>query len=83
MTFKETLLTMAGSMITGLVLALFSVLQAPFNALTSLIGVAVVIMYFRKFDRKGHRITFVIFSILYYLMSVFMIAVYQYIPTQT
>ncbi|WP_308723158.1 hypothetical protein [Paenibacillus polysaccharolyticus] len=83
MTFKETLLTMAGSMITGLVLALFSVLHAPFNALTSLIGVAVVIMYFRKFDRKGHRITFVIFSILYYLMSVFMIAVYQYIPTQT
>ncbi|MCK6077436.1 hypothetical protein [Paenibacillus silvae] len=83
MTFKETLWTMAASLVTGLVLALFAVLQAPYNALTSLIGVAVVIMYFRKFDRKGLRITFVVFSILYYLMSVFMIAVYQYIPAQS
>ncbi|MCP1185582.1 MULTISPECIES: hypothetical protein [unclassified Paenibacillus] len=83
MTLKETLWTMAASLVTGLVLALFAVIQSPYNAITSLIGVGVVIMYFRKFDRTGHRVTFVIFGILYYLMSVFMIAAYQYIPTQT
>ncbi|WP_017687457.1 hypothetical protein [Paenibacillus sp. PAMC 26794] len=83
MTLKETLWTMAASLVTGLVLALFAVIQSPFNAITSLIGVGVVIMYFRKFDRTGHRVTFVIFGILYYLLSVFMIAAYQYIPSQT
>ncbi|UOK62005.1 hypothetical protein MT997_27040 [Paenibacillus sp. OVF10] len=83
MTLRETLWTMAASLVTGLVLALFAVIQSPFNAITSLIGVGVVIMYFRKFDRTGHRVTFVIFSILYYVLSVFMIAVYQYIPAQT
>ncbi|WKL02898.1 hypothetical protein Q0F98_03465 [Paenibacillus amylolyticus] len=83
MTLKETLWTMAASLVTGLVLALFAVIQSPFNAITSLIGVGVVIMYFRKFDRTGHQVTFVIFSILYYVLSVFMIAVYQYIPAQT
>ncbi|APO46736.1 hypothetical protein NSQ20_21580 [Paenibacillus sp. FSL K6-1122] len=83
MTLKETLWTMAASLVTGLVLALFAVIQSPFNAITSLIGVGVVIMYFRKFDRTGHRVTFVIFGILYYLLSVFMIAAYQYIPAQT
>lgn len=83
MTLKETLWTMAASLVTGLVLALFAVIQSPYNAITSLIGVGVVIMYFRKFDRTGHRVTFVIFGILYYLMSVFMIAAYQYIPAQT
>ncbi|ETT29453.1 hypothetical protein MHI48_20595 [Paenibacillus sp. FSL H7-0942] len=83
MNLKETLWTMAASLVTGLVLALFAVIQSPFNAITSLIGVGVVIMYFRKFDRTGHRVTFVIFGILYYLLSVFMIAAYQYIPVQT
>ncbi|ETT44891.1 putative membrane protein [Paenibacillus sp. DS2363] len=83
MNLKETLWTMAASLVTGLVLALFAVIQSPFNAITSLIGVGVVIMYFRKFDRTGHRVTFVIFGILYYLLSVFMIAAYQYIPAQT
>ncbi|WFR65386.1 hypothetical protein P9222_16445 [Paenibacillus amylolyticus] len=83
MTLEETLWTMAASLVTGLVLALFAVIQSPYNAITSLIGVGVVIMYFRKFDRTGHRVTFVIFGILYYLMSVFMIAAYQYIPAQT
>ncbi|MCW3791133.1 hypothetical protein OM416_06035 [Paenibacillus sp. LS1] len=83
MTLKETLWTMAASLATGLVLALFAVIQSPYNAITSLIGVGVVIMYFRKFDRTGHRVTFVIFGILYYLLSVFMIAAYQYIPSQT
>lgn len=83
MTLKETLWTMVASLVTGLVLALFAVIQSPFNAITSLIGVGVVIMYFRKFDRTGHRVTFVIFGILYYLLSVFMIGAYQYIPAQT
>lgn len=83
MGLKETLWTMAASLVTGLVLALFAVIQSPYNALTSLIGVGVVIMYFRKFDRTRSRVTFVIFSILYYLLSVFMIAVYQFAPAQT
>ncbi|MEY8746578.1 hypothetical protein AB9M62_46215 [Bacillales bacterium AN1005] len=73
---------MAASLVTGLVLALFAVVQSPFNAFTSLLGVGIVILYFRKFDRTRLRVTFVIFSILYYLMSVFMIAVYQFVPTQ-
>ncbi|MFC9710177.1 hypothetical protein JNUCC31_03915 [Paenibacillus sp. JNUCC31] len=83
MNLKETLWTMAASLVTGLVLALFAVIQSPYNAITSLIGVGVVIMYFRKFERTGLRVTFVIFGILYYLLSVFMIAAYQYIPAQT
>ncbi|PAF30102.1 hypothetical protein [Paenibacillus sp. 7516] len=83
MGLKETLWTMAASLVTGLVLALFAVIQSPYNALTSLIGVGVVIMYFRKFDRTRSRVTFAIFSILYYLLSVFMIAVYQFVPAQT
>ncbi|KQY87582.1 MULTISPECIES: hypothetical protein [Paenibacillus] len=82
MNLKETLWTMAASLVTGLVLALFAVVQSPFNAFTSLLGVGIVILYFRKFDRTRLRVTFVIFSILYYLMSVFMIAVYQFVPTQ-
>lgn len=82
MNLRETLWTMGASLVTGLVLALFAVVQSPFNAIMSLVGVGVVIMYFRKFDRTGLRVTFVIFSILYYLLSVFMIAVYQYVPSQ-
>ncbi|CAH1208399.1 MULTISPECIES: hypothetical protein [Paenibacillus] len=82
MNLRETLWTMGASLATGLVLALFAVVQSPFNAIMSLVGVGVVIMYFRKFDRTGLRVTFVIFSILYYLLSVFMIAVYQYVPPQ-
>ncbi|GIO55457.1 hypothetical protein ACTHSJ_01585 [Paenibacillus cellulositrophicus] len=78
MKFKDALYLTLASIGTGLLLGIFSILKSPFNAIASLIAVVLAIYYFRKNERKGLRIGYVIFSILYYLLFIFMLSVYQF-----
>jgi hypothetical protein len=78
MTFKEACWLTLASMGAGLMLATFAILKSPFNALTSLIAVFITIYYFRHFERRGLRIGYVIFTILYFLLFIIMVSVYQY-----
>ncbi|MNP07348.1 hypothetical protein D3C76_993690 [compost metagenome] len=78
MTFKEAFWLTLASMGAGMMLGTFSILQSPFNAITSIIAVFITIYYFRNFERKGLRIGYVIFTVLYFLLFIFMVSVYQY-----
>ncbi|MFC7559991.1 hypothetical protein ACFQY3_15150 [Paenibacillus farraposensis] len=55
----------AASMATGLALGSFSLVKAPWNALLSLFAVLIVLFYFRKNERRGLRIGFIVCILLY------------------
>ncbi|WP_438351465.1 hypothetical protein ACP8HI_12950 [Paenibacillus sp. FA6] len=78
MTFKEACWLTLASMGAGMMLGSFALLKSPFNALTSLIAVVITIYYFRHFERRGLRIGYVVFSLLYFILFIFMVSVYQY-----
>jgi lysylphosphatidylglycerol synthetase-like protein (DUF2156 family) len=78
MKLKESLWMALASMGTGLILSLFSVVRMPLSALLSLTAVALIIFYFRKNERRALRIGFIIFSVLFYFLFIFLIAVYFY-----
>lgn len=78
MKFRDSLWLTLASLGTGLLLGIFSILKSPFNAVASLIAVVLALYYFRKNERKGLRIGYVVFSILYYLLFIFMLSVYQF-----
>lgn len=78
MKFKEAVWLSLASSTTGLLLAIFSLLKAPFNAITSLLAIVITIYYFKNNDRKGLRIGFVVFAILYYVFFIFLVAVYRF-----
>ena len=79
MTFKEAMWTSLISLVTGTLLGSFALLPSPINAVVSLLGVILVIWFFRKFERKGIRITFVIFTAVYYLLFILLWSAYTFI----
>lgn len=66
-------------MSTGVILSCFSLVKAPWNALLSLVAVLIVLFYFRKNERRGLRIGFVISSVLYYILFIFILSAYLYV----
>ena len=78
MTFKEACWLTLASMGAGMMLGAFTLIKSPFNTLVSLIAVVITIYYFRNFERRGLRIGYVIFTLLYFFLFIFMVAVYQY-----
>lgn len=78
MTFKEALWLTLASMAAGLLLGSFSILQSPFNALTSLVAIAITVYYFRNFERKGLRIGYIILTVLYFVLFLFVVSVYKF-----
>lgn len=79
MTLKEALWTSLGSLVTGTLLGSFALLPSPINALVSILGIILVIWFFRKFERKGIRITFVIFTALYYFLFILLWSAYTFV----
>nr|WP_202895046.1 hypothetical protein [Paenibacillus sp. 23TSA30-6] len=66
-------------MVTGVILSCFSLVKSPWNALLSLVAVLIVLFYFRKNERRGLRIGFVISSVLYYILFIFILSAYLYV----
>lgn len=67
------------SMMTGLTLSCFSLVKTPWNAILSLLAVLIVLFYFRKNERRGLRIGFVVCSVLYYILFIFILSAYLYV----
>ncbi|ASR46929.1 hypothetical protein B4V02_09685 [Paenibacillus kribbensis] len=79
MKLTEALWMTAASMATGLTLSSFSLVKAPWNALLSLFAVLIALFYFRKNERRGLRIGFVVCSVLYYFLFIFILSAYLYV----
>jgi hypothetical protein len=75
----EALWMTVASMATGLILSSFSLVKAPWNAILSLVAVLIVLFYFRKNERRGLRIGFVVYSVLYYILFIFIRSAYLYV----
>ncbi len=78
MKLTEALWMTVASMVTGVILSCFSLVKSPWNALLSLVAVLIVLFYFRKNERRGLRIGFVISSVLYYILFIFILSAYLY-----
>ncbi|GAK39808.1 hypothetical protein PUW24_25665 [Paenibacillus urinalis] len=76
MTLKEALWTSLASMVTGILLGSFTLLPSPINAVVSLLGIILVIWFFKKFDKKSVRISFIIFTVLYFILFIFILSAY-------
>lgn len=78
MTFKQALWLTFASMGAGMLLGTFSVLKTPLNALTSLLAVVITIYFFRHFEQKGMRIGYIVLTVLYFVLFIFMVSVYKF-----
>ncbi|MFD1138477.1 hypothetical protein [Paenibacillus urinalis] len=76
MTLKEALWTSLASMVTGILLGSFTLLPSPINAVVSLLGIIFVIWFFKKFDKKSVRISFIVFTVLYFILFIFILSAY-------
>ncbi|MCM3126373.1 MULTISPECIES: hypothetical protein [unclassified Paenibacillus] len=76
MTLKEALWTSLASLVTGILLGSFTLLPSPINAVVSLLGVILVIWFFKKFDKKSVRISFIVFTVLYFILFIFVLSAY-------
>ncbi|MFD2702342.1 hypothetical protein ACFSVM_17915 [Paenibacillus shunpengii] len=76
MTLKEALWTSLASMVTGILLGSFTLLPSPINAVVSLLGIILVIWFFKKFDKKSVRISFIVFTVLYFILFIFILSAY-------
>ncbi|MCM3784212.1 hypothetical protein M3231_14605 [Neobacillus mesonae] len=79
MTLKEALWTSLASLVTGILLGSFTLLPSPINAVVSLLGVIFVIWFFKKFEKKSVRISFIVFTVLYFIMFIFVLSVYIFV----
>ncbi|PNQ83725.1 hypothetical protein [Paenibacillus polymyxa] len=79
MKLTEALWMTLASMLTGLTLSCFSLVKTPWNAILSLLAVLIVLFYFRKNERRGLRIGFVVSSVLYYILFIFILSAYLYV----
>ncbi|MDO7905241.1 hypothetical protein Q5741_02290 [Paenibacillus sp. JX-17] len=78
MNLKDAAWMTLASTVTGLILSLFSFLKMPYNALLALVALAVIVFYFRRNDSRKLRVGFIIFTVLYFILFIFLISVAQY-----
>ncbi|AJS57868.1 hypothetical protein [Paenibacillus sp. IHBB 10380] len=78
MTFKEAFWLTLASLGTGFLIGIYSLLASPINLIASVLAMIIAFYYFRNFQRKGLRIGYVIFVILYYIFFIFAVSVYKF-----
>lgn len=77
-TWKKALFTGFMSFFAGTLLGLYSMLNSPIKYLLSLGALAIGYFFFKKYETKGIRITFIVLSFFYALLFVFMFTAVLY-----
>ncbi|WP_195572975.1 hypothetical protein [Paenibacillus sp. 1001270B_150601_E10] len=78
MNWKNALLAGFWSFAVGTLVGMYAFIQPPFNILCSVGALLLVIFFFRKFQTRGIRIAFVLLSIVYFILFIFMMSFYLY-----
>ncbi|NGZ74009.1 hypothetical protein [Saccharibacillus alkalitolerans] len=76
--FKSTLMLALVTSVSGLLIAIFAFLPVPFNALVGLLAAGLVVWYFRKIETRGGRISFVVWTLVYFLFFTVLISAIRY-----